>query len=440
MYAVVDIETTGSFSKNDGITEIGAIITDGSKILDEYQTLINPGHSIPDFIVSLTGITNEMLVDAPYFEEIQKDLFNFLEGQIFVAHNVQFDYNFIRNSFEKQGVEYNSKRLCTVRLARKLIPEAVGYSLGKITKFFGIENDSPHRAMGDARATVNLFHELVKRDENGVIDSYLKSNSHETILPLNVRKDDFVNLPHRPGVYFFLDEKGKIIYIGKAKNLKKRVSSHFSGSPDNRRRHHFHTEIYKIDFELAGSEMLAALREDQLIRKHWPKYNKAQKKRVTHFGIFEYKDQSNVTRLGIQKCSSNSRPIEKFHSEWQAKDHLTHLVKEYNLMPEKCGLPAFWNVKSNSKKHEIGIEKIKKEKHELESTFAFIEEGRDRNEKCIVVVENNALKGFGYISIDEQIVNREQIEDFIQFGSNSTTANGIVSLFLERNNPKLISL
>ncbi|MEM7162955.1 MAG: exonuclease domain-containing protein [Bacteroidota bacterium] len=264
MFAIVDIETTGSFAKGDGITEIAAVLSDGKKILDEFQTLINPNQEIPAFITSLTGINNEMVVDAPYFEEISKELFDFLDGHIFVAHNVQFDYNFIRAAFEKEGIVYSSKRLCTVRLSRKIIADSKGYSLSKITNFLGITNASPHRAMGDARATAELFHELMSRDDVGLIESYLKSNSHETILPLQLDKKDFTSLPHLPGVYFFSDSKGKIIYIGKAKNLKKRVSSHFSGTPNNKRRHFFHTEIAKIQFELSGCELLLLwLRKDK---------------------------------------------------------------------------------------------------------------------------------------------------------------------------------
>ncbi|NND77770.1 MAG: GIY-YIG nuclease family protein [Flavobacteriales bacterium] len=439
MYVVVDIETTGAYSQRDGITEVGAILTDGEKILDEYHSLVNPGENIPRFITTLTGIDNEMLEDAPYFEEIVEDLFSFLDGYVFVAHNVHFDYNFIRNAFERHGKTYNSRRLCTVRLSRKLIAEAPGYSLSKITRFLGINNDSPHRALGDARATTELLWKLISNDESGVIDQHLKRNSHETILPLNVNKKDFTELPFKPGVYFFMDEKGKIIYIGKAKNLKKRVSSHFSGTPNSRRRHHFHTEICKIDHEVTGSELIAALREDELIRKHWPKYNKAQKNRVVKFGVFKYEDQNGVVRLGIQKNKVSSDPVKSFYSEWEAKNWLMEMVKEYGLNSVYCGLPEFLNQCSD-KRHNKTVNKFLNELKNEEISYAFIEEGRNRSEKCLVLVENDMYKGFGYVSSDDQILNKEEVREHIRFGNNSATSHSIVASFVAKNSPEIIPL
>ena len=439
MYVVVDIETTGAYSQKDGITEIGAVLTDGEKVLDEYHTLVNPGEDIPKFITTLTGIDNEMLEDAPYFEEVLEDLYAFLVGHIFVAHNVQFDYNFIRNAFERHGKTYNSKRLCTVRLSRKIVQEAPGHSLGKVTHFLGIKNTAPHRALGDARATTELLWHLISNDENGIIVEHLKRNSHETILPLNVAKKDFLDLPFKPGVYFFIDEKGKIVYIGKAKNLKKRVTSHFSGTPNSKRRHHFHTEIFKIEHELTGSDLIAALREDELIRKHWPKYNRAQKKRVVKFGIFSYEDQKGITRLGIQKTMVSSDPIKSFYSEWEAKNWLMEVVKKFGLHSEFCGLPEFLN-KATPNKHEKGLIKLTKSIGEKEISFAFLEEGRDRNEKCLVLVENDMYKGFGFISVEEQLMSKEEIKEHIIFGNSSITSHGIVASFISNNSPELIPL
>lgn len=439
MYAVVDIETTGAYSQNDGITEIGAVITDGKKILDEFHTLLNPKEEIPQFITSLTGITNEMLVDAPYFEEIEQALFDFLQGQIFVAHNVQFDYNFIRNAFERQGRAYNAKRLCTVRLSRKIFTEAPGHSLGKITNYLGIKNTAPHRALGDARATTELLFEIIKRDDKGVMDSYLKSNSHETILPLNVKKDDLVTLPFKPGVYFFINEKGNIIYIGKAKDLKKRVTSHFSGTPNSKRRHHFHTEIHRIEYELTGSDLIASLREDELIRKHWPKYNRAQKKRVVKFGIFLYKDQKDESRIGIQKTKAGSVPIKSFYSEWEAKNWLMEMVREHELNSEHCALPSFLSNVS-SKKHEKGIVQLLGYISSDSNTFAFIEEGRDRSEKCLIFIENDAYKGFGFVDLNVEISKKENLLEHIKYGNGSLTSHGIVSSFIEKNSPEIIPL
>ena len=228
MYAVVDIETTGSFTGRHKITEIAIYIFDGQKIIDEYQTLVNPESSIPPYISSMTGITNKMVEDAPKFYEVAKDILLKLEGHIFVAHNVNFDYNFIRQEFKSLGGDFQSKKLCTVRLARKIIPGLPSYSLGNLAKHLGIEINGRHRAFGDAKATVKVLQHLLDNDTKDHVEKALKRNSFEATLPPNLTKDQFLKLPEETGVYYFYDHKGKVIYVGKAKNIKSRIKSHFS--------------------------------------------------------------------------------------------------------------------------------------------------------------------------------------------------------------------
>jgi DNA polymerase III subunit epsilon len=174
MYAIVDIETTGNYILRSRITEIAIYNYDGEKVTDTFHTLINPESSIPPYISSLTGITNQMVEKAPKFYEVAKTVYQLLDKRIFVAHNVNFDYNFIRQEFKSLGGDFQARKLCTVRLARKIMPGLPSYGLGNLAKHLNIEINSRHRAFGDAEATVKIFEVLKESDKEGCIQQSLK--------------------------------------------------------------------------------------------------------------------------------------------------------------------------------------------------------------------------------------------------------------------------
>lgn len=167
MYSIIDIETTGGSPKTEKVTEIAVYIHDGTRVVNEYASLVNPEKSIPAFITGLTGITNEMVAGAPKFYEIARELVELTENTIFVAHNAGFDYGFICEEFRQLGYLFKREKLCTVKLSRKLIPGLRSYSLGKLCSELGIDVHNRHRAAGDAMATVRLFEILVDLDIAG---------------------------------------------------------------------------------------------------------------------------------------------------------------------------------------------------------------------------------------------------------------------------------
>ena len=194
MFAVVDLETTGGSFRYEKIIEIAIVIFDGEKILDQFQTLVNPQRSIPPNITRLTGITNEMVKDAPKFFEVAKEVVEFTEGQVFVAHNVNFDYNFLRQEYQSLGFNFSRKKVCTVQLSRKLIPGRRSYSLGNLSRDLAIENDARHRAMGDAMATTELLKKLVKLDSSGIIHKAIIRNPVLSGLHDHLKKEDLDNV------------------------------------------------------------------------------------------------------------------------------------------------------------------------------------------------------------------------------------------------------
>ncbi len=224
MYAIVDIETTGGFAGKSKITEIAIFIHDGEKIVDHYETLINPEQYIPNYITGLTGISNTTVKNAPTFKEVAATDHEKLQGNIFVAHNVHFDYSFVKAALEESGFEMGSKKLCTVRLSRGIFPGLRSYGLGNLCEYFKIEIEERHRAGGDARATSILFGMLLKENPE-FVQVALHRSSKETTLPPHLPKEEFYALPEAPGVYYFMDGKNEVIYVGKAVNIKKRISS-----------------------------------------------------------------------------------------------------------------------------------------------------------------------------------------------------------------------
>lgn len=257
MFAIIDIETCGgSFDYKRGrITEICILIHDGLQVVDQYTTLINPECNITPYFTKLTGITNEMVMDAPKFYEIAKKIVELTEGKIFVAHNVAFDYGFIKDEFASLGAKYQRETLCTVRLSRKLIPNRISYSLGHLCAALGIEIFGRHRAEGDAVATAKLFDLLLKLKAD---HPQYKTKGVEALMTRrvdNIKSYILKKLPEECGVYYFLDANKNIIYIGKSKNAYQRAMAHFNTDSQKNKKMLF--ELMDVDFVEYGSELVA---------------------------------------------------------------------------------------------------------------------------------------------------------------------------------------
>ena len=298
MYAIIDIETTGGSPKHEKITEVAIFIHDGKDIIDEYVTLINPEKNIPYHITSLTGITNEMVAEAPRFYEVAKRIVEITEECVFVAHNASFDYSFIKEEFKQLGYEYKRDTLCTVKLSRKLIPGFKSYSLGNLCRDLQIKIDNRHRAAGDALATVKVFERLLDVQNAG---EFIRSKSNR--IPKNLHPaldpDIFRKLPEEAGVYYFINERQDIIYIGKSNNIRQRVLSHFNGMK-GRRAGQMRDETAAIGYEVTGSELAALLLESNEIKKHKPVYNRAQRRSIYRYGVYFYKDLNGYLNFRVK--------------------------------------------------------------------------------------------------------------------------------------------
>jgi len=330
IYTIIDVETSG---KSNKITEISVFKYDGTQVIDEFTSLVNPEVYIPDYITSLTGIDNATVADAPTFAEVANDILAITEGTTFVAHNVNFDYNVIRNEFKALGIDFNRKKLCTVRLSRKLLPGHKSYSLGKLCKSLDITIVDRHRARGDAEATVILFEMLLNQEAaDKVFADFLKKSSKEATLPTSV----FNKLPNSAGIYYFKNKKGEIIYIGKAKDIKKRVLSHFYSKAQKSL--DLCRNTADIDFELSGSELIALLMEDAAIKQHYPEYNVISKRAPKAYAIFSYEDRLGLKHLAYNTLKATPNSIQTFSSITDCRQYLEKMCAQFELCPKFCHL------------------------------------------------------------------------------------------------------
>jgi len=333
-YAIIDIETTGGRADREKITEIAIILHDGEKILDKWETLINPERAIPYNITQITGITDRMVADAPKFFRVAKNIVEMTDGAIFVAHNVRFDYGFIREEFRRLGFTYMRKQLCTVRLSRKAFPGIKSYALGNLIKHFGIKVNARHRAMADTAATVEILEMIFQKEksEDDVLDM-INLGVKESKLPANITMEKLHELPEETGVYYFLNKKGKVIYVGKSNNIKKRIIEHFTSKKN--KTYKLQKYVHDITYEITGSELVALLFESHEIKRLPPPINKAQRSRFFPDILFEYENQNAYRCLSFGKVKVKDRKklnvLREFPNLNSAKGMMTRLIHQFEL-------------------------------------------------------------------------------------------------------------
>ncbi len=443
MYAIIDIETTGLSPAAERIIEIAIYIHDGEKVINEFSTLINPEKKISANITRITGITNEMVIDAPKFWEIAKDIVILTEGKSFVAHNASFDYNFIRNEFKSLGYDYKRDRLCTVKLSRKILPGYKSYSLGKLCSDLGIKIDGRHRAAGDALATVKLFEYLLKTDSSlGQLNSSKFYHIDASVIK---------SLPEEPGVYYLHDHNGDIVYIGKSKNIRTRVFSHFSNEKSQRAIKMI-DEVHNISYELTGSELIALLLESDEIKVQKPKYNRRQRRTDNHYGIFTYKDDNGYICFKTEGINKEN-PIVSFNSAREARNRLYILSEKYQLCQKLCGLYEtqgacfYYQLKhcNGACIQEELPENYNKRAQELLDelsynwqNFFIVDAGRNDNEKAVVKVENGKYIGFGYIDTEFIGNDIENLSDVIKVYPDNKDVQQIIRTYLKQNSVEML--
>jgi DNA polymerase III subunit epsilon len=448
MYAIIDIETTGGSAKVEKITEIAIYLHDGNQISGEYVSLVNPERNIPYFITNLTGITNEMVEDAPRFFEIAKTIVELTEGRTFVAHNARFDYSFIRQEFKSLGFNFKRNILDTVSLSRKLFPGHRSYSLGNICKDLKITISGRHRAAGDALATVRLFELLIAKDRELIgSNSVLLKNTRVSKLHPGLDLAKIERIPEEPGIYYFYNETGDLIYIGKSRNLQQRISTHLSNNTTNRAME-MRDLIADIDWEATGSELIALLKESFEIKKNKPVYNRAQRKTGFRWGIFSFIDESGYINFRYGQIDNYDSPVSVFTSKEKTKSKLNAIVETYGLCQKLSGL---YDTDGACFHYQVGIckgaccgkesadmynERASKATEEFvfkRRNFFVVDKGRDEQERCAVKIVNGKFTGYGYFNINDMGFGLSALHDCIKPSQDNSDIQVILKQYLRRN-------
>ena len=445
MYAILDIETTGGQFNEEGITEIAIYKFDGHEVVDQFISLVNPEKPIQPFVVKLTGINNAMLRSAPKFYEVAKRIIEMTEGCVIVAHNASFDYRILKTEFRRLGFDFKKQTLCTVELSKKLIPEQESYSLGKLVRALGIPMADRHRANGDAMATVKLFKLLLSKDvEKEIVKSFIKTEIKSGMSPKLL--DIVESLPSKTGIYYIHNEKGDLIYIGKSNNIKKRVNQHFTGTSSKSKK--IQRDVYAVTFEETGSELIALLKESEEIKVNKPIYNRAQRKSIFLYALYQHKTEAGYIALSIEKSDGRKKEITSFTSLQEGKNLLFKITEKYNLCQKINGL---YDTKNDCFQHKINeckgacigketpsayndrvLEFINKNSFD-KNNMIVIDKGRAFDERSAILIENGVYKGYCFYELNYQVTNIDILKNIIIPMQHNRDVKTIIQSYLRKN-------
>jgi DNA polymerase-3 subunit epsilon len=453
LYTILDIESTGGKFNEEGITEIAIYKFDGHDIVDQFASLVNPEIPIQPFVVKLTGINNKMLRSAPKFYEVAKRIIEITEGTTLVAHNATFDYRILKLEFSRLGYDFKRLTLDTVELSKNLIPGMESYSLGKLTKALGIPITDRHRATGDALATVKLFKILLNKDiSKKIISSAVTEEKKSELTPklVSILKD----LPTATGVYYMHRKGGDIIYIGKSKNIQKRVNQHFLNKSSRAKK--MQKEIVAVTYEETGSELIALLKESEEIKTNQPQYNRTQRKIAFGFGLYSFEDKNGYIQLKIQKTKKDENPFIGFVSQAEGNNIVKKLRSDFKLCSKLVDLEKTNSACSHyeigecngacigNEKPEDYNERVKQLMNKLSfehKSFVIRDKGRNATEKSVVLIEDGEYKGFGFVDLARQIVDVNILKSLITPMKNNDNLKNIIKRYLNKKKTyKIINL
>ncbi len=451
-YAIIDVETTGGQARYDRVTEIAIVVHDGEQVLETFSTLLNPERSIPWNITNITGITDDMVADAPKFYEVAKKIVQLTDEAVFVAHNVSFDYNFIREEFARFGYSYVRKQLCTVRLARKVFPGLHSYSLSNLKAHFGIRAERSHRALDDTLATVNIF-ERILRAQNSVIvqPDLIYKTIQEARLPQNITVERLKSLPAACGIYYMHDEAGNVVYVGKSINIQKRMFEHFADQTPKGEK--MRQGVHDISHVVTGGELTALLLESAEIKRLQPRINRAQLAKTHLGGIYTYADQRGYQCFAVgkrsTKASKSLTAIATYQKIEHARNHLESVARQFELCKKLCNLEptehaCFYHAIKKCAGACVGEEPVEEYNSRTEQalaalqrgingSFFVIESGRDPGEYAVVGIREGYCIGYTYIDANDGAPDPEILTAQMQQFGKDPEAGRIIYGYLTGN-------
>lgn len=430
MYAIVDVETTGGSARYERVIEVAVVLHDGQRVVDTFATLLYPERSIPWNITRITGINDEMVANAPRFFEVARRIVEMTREAVFVAHNVSFDYGFLREEFARLGYTFSCRqRLCTVRLARKVFPGLPSYSLDNLRAHFGIGSERAHRALDDALATARLLeHILAAQNGQQSIRALIQHGVQASRLPEGITLERLNEAPEACGVYYLHDARGEVVYVGKSVDIRKRLFEHFADtSPKGEK---LRAGVSDFSYEVTGSELVALLLESAEIKRLQPRINRALRVREFSAAIYAYTDERGYRRFVVGRLQQSPRaPLERIAELPRlsnARSWLESVARRFELCYKLCHLEDTTGACFHHSLHRcmgacVGAEppEAYNERAEqaitalsrgLSGSFAVLEPGRSTDEQAVVVVWEGAFVGYAYCPTQETFSLQEVVE------------------------------
>jgi len=386
-----------------------------------------------------------MLKSAPKFYEIAKRIVEITKGCILVAHNAQFDNRILTTEFKRLGYDFEREMLCTVELAKTLIPDLPSYSLGKLVRSLGIPVTDRHRASGDALATVKLFKLLLSKDvEKTIIQKFLRKDPK---LQLETKLIEIMaKMSSVIGVYYIHNKDGNIIYIGKSRNIKKRINQHFTGT--DRKSKKIQLQVATVTYEATGSELIALLKEKQEIKANKPSLNRAKKRALFSYGLYRSIDNNGYINLNIEPADGRKNAITTFTNRQSGKALLNDATENYNLCLKLTGLEktlsncykySFKECEGaciNEEHTDLYNNRVQTfiNKHTyVNKNMIIIDRGRDIDERSAVLIENGVFKGYGFYNLNHQLSKIEILKSIIIPMENNKDTQHIIQSYLRKN-------
>lgn len=385
----VDIETNGLDHIRGRVIEVAAIRVEKGRIIREFNQLIDPERDLPQFITSLTGITSQDLRGAPTFHQVAKELHDILSGAVFVAHNVRFDYSFLKQEFKRVGLNFQPKQLCTVKLSKALYPGERSHKLESLIRRHGFTFASRHRAYDDAHVLWQFTQHVEKSFGSELVEAAIAKQIKQPAIPKSIDPMLVKDLPEAPGVYIFEDEQGKPLYIGKSINIKKRVLSHFGHDHDDNREFKISQSIRHITTHQTGGELAALLLESRLVKELQPLYNRRLRKLEKLLLAKQIENEAGYIQVVLEEAAEISPEetgsiLAVYPRRGKAKAAFEELVKTFELCPKLMGLEK---AKSGCFLYQL---------HKCHGACAGKETPAQYNERVLTAFERNKIQSWPY--------------------------------------------
>ncbi|MCB0515132.1 MAG: 3'-5' exonuclease [Chitinophagales bacterium] len=442
-YAIIDIETTGGNYNNGAITEIAIFLHDGNKIIDSFSSLVNPEMPIPPFVSKLTGITDEMVSDAPKFYEIAQKVVEITQNAVFVAHNVQFDYGFIRHAYKSLGYDYHRPKLCTLQLAQKHIPQLNTYNLGSLCKHFNIVIEKRHRATGDALATVSLFEQLQK-----IAPQYIEHKINGKIVPNatqtpQLSSKDFELLTEEVGLLYLHNSENEVIYVEFSPDIKQRAQELLINAPNSEKRRQLQLATAAISHVYTGSELIGLLLKQHEQINLNPLFNNQIS--LDKFGIF-IEEKATKSYLWYDKIKNRAdEPIQTFVRRADAMNWIQKKFKQYGLCkslvkniklpncPRHNGAICEQNAHAiqNAKLSQLMLHQMLKAQRTNLFSGYLIEEGRNLSEQAFVQIRDGKFVAYGYFD-KNAAPSAQELENYSIFNKKILQSEKLIEKYLKK--------